>query len=221
MGAGELEPGQLLPPMRELAERLGVNPEYRRGRLSHPARTRGDRDRRAAGAAGSAPGRPPPGASTSGSRCRRVCGTWRDGNPDPALLPSLATAFAAAAASRATGRRCSTETPPSNRSWPGSPAPSSTPTGCRTAPVAVTSGSLDAHRARPRRPPQARRHRRRRGPRVGQRCSTSYRRSGCARSRSGSTTKGRSPEVYGRRWRPGRGPLIVTDRAQNPTGRRR
>ncbi|MFC9292190.1 GntR family transcriptional regulator, partial [Streptomyces sp. NPDC057052] len=26
VGAGELEPGRLLPPMRELAERLGVNP---------------------------------------------------------------------------------------------------------------------------------------------------------------------------------------------------
>lgn len=26
MGSGDLEPGQLLPPMRELAERLGVNP---------------------------------------------------------------------------------------------------------------------------------------------------------------------------------------------------
>ena len=26
MGAGELRPGQVLPPMRELAEQLGVNP---------------------------------------------------------------------------------------------------------------------------------------------------------------------------------------------------
>ncbi|MFC8090154.1 aminotransferase class I/II-fold pyridoxal phosphate-dependent enzyme [Streptomyces sp. NPDC057301] len=96
VGAGELEPGQLLPPMRELAVELGVNPNtvaaaYRILRERGVIETAGRR----------------------GSRVRpKPATTWREsirvdvpegvrnvaaGNPDPALLPPLAKAFTAAA----------------------------------------------------------------------------------------------------------------------------
>ncbi|MEU9990747.1 aminotransferase class I/II-fold pyridoxal phosphate-dependent enzyme [Streptomyces sp. NPDC048045] len=96
VGAGELAPGQPLPPMRELAAQLGVNPNtvaaaYRTLRERGVIETAGRR----------------------GSRVRpKPATTWReqirvdvpdgvrnvaDGNPDPALLPPLAEAFAAAA----------------------------------------------------------------------------------------------------------------------------
>ncbi|MFI1768809.1 aminotransferase class I/II-fold pyridoxal phosphate-dependent enzyme [Streptomyces sp. NPDC020800] len=96
VGAGELAPGQPLPPMRELAVQLGVNPNtvaaaYRTLRERGVIETAGRR----------------------GSRVRpKPATTWReqirvdvpdgvrnvaDGNPDPALLPPLAEAFAAAA----------------------------------------------------------------------------------------------------------------------------
>ncbi|WP_405814853.1 aminotransferase class I/II-fold pyridoxal phosphate-dependent enzyme [Streptomyces sp. NBC_01390] len=95
VGAGELEPGQLLPPMRELAERLGVNPNtvaaaYRTLRDRGVIETHGRRGSRV---------RSKP--ATTGREYIRVevpTGV-RDvahGNPDPALLPSLAAAFAAA-----------------------------------------------------------------------------------------------------------------------------
>ncbi|MFF6978287.1 aminotransferase class I/II-fold pyridoxal phosphate-dependent enzyme [Streptomyces sp. NPDC008343] len=96
VGAGELEPGQLLPPMRELAVELAVNPNtvaaaYRILRERGVIETAGRR----------------------GSRVRpKPATTWREsirvdvpegvrnvaaGNPDPALLPPLAKAFTAAA----------------------------------------------------------------------------------------------------------------------------
>ncbi|MFF3380355.1 aminotransferase class I/II-fold pyridoxal phosphate-dependent enzyme [Streptomyces sp. NPDC002680] len=95
VGAGELEPGQLLPPMRELAERLGVNPNtvaaaYRTLRERGVIETHGRRGSRV---------RSKP--ATTGREYIRVevPSGVRDvahGNPDPALLPSLAGAFAAA-----------------------------------------------------------------------------------------------------------------------------
>jgi len=95
VGAGELEPGQLLPPMRELAERLGVNPNtvaaaYRTLRERGVIETHGRRGSRV---------RSKP--ATTGREYIRVevPSGVRDvahGNPDPALLPSLAAAFAAA-----------------------------------------------------------------------------------------------------------------------------
>ncbi len=96
MGAGELEPGQLLPPMRELANELGVNPNtvaaaYRILRERGVIETAGRRGSRV---------RPKP-ATTGRDYIRvEVPDGVRDvasGNPDPALLPSLAKAFAAAA----------------------------------------------------------------------------------------------------------------------------
>ncbi|MFC8712921.1 aminotransferase class I/II-fold pyridoxal phosphate-dependent enzyme [Streptomyces sp. NPDC057197] len=97
VGSGELEPGQLLPPMRELATQLGVNPNtvaaaYRVLRERGVIETAGRRGSRV---------RPAP-ATTGRDRIRLdVPEGVRDvsaGNPDPALLPPLAPAFAAAAA---------------------------------------------------------------------------------------------------------------------------
>ncbi|MEG3631798.1 aminotransferase class I/II-fold pyridoxal phosphate-dependent enzyme [Streptomyces poriticola] len=96
VGAGELQPGQLLPPMRELAERLGVNPNtvaaaYRTLRERGVIETAGRRGSRVRS-------RP----ATTGREFIRVevpegGRDLSEGNPDPALLPALGPAFAAAA----------------------------------------------------------------------------------------------------------------------------
>lgn len=97
MGEGDLEPGQLLPPMRELARDLGVNPNtvaaaYRTLRERGVIETAGRRGSRV---------RPKP-ATTARERIRvDVPSGVRDvskGSPDPALLPALSGAFAAATA---------------------------------------------------------------------------------------------------------------------------
>ncbi|WP_330284251.1 aminotransferase class I/II-fold pyridoxal phosphate-dependent enzyme [Streptomyces sp. NBC_00588] len=95
VGSGELEPGQLLPPMRELAAELGVNANtvasaYRILRERGVIETSGRRGSRV---------RPKP--ATTGREYVRmdVPEGVRDvanGNPDPALLPSLAKVLAAA-----------------------------------------------------------------------------------------------------------------------------
>ncbi len=95
VGSGELEPGQLLPPMRELAIELSVNPNtvasaYRILRERGVIETSGRRGSRV---------RSKP-ATTGRDYVRMdVPAGVRDvanGNPDPALLPSLAQVFAAA-----------------------------------------------------------------------------------------------------------------------------
>ncbi|WP_041820355.1 aminotransferase class I/II-fold pyridoxal phosphate-dependent enzyme [Streptomyces davaonensis] len=95
VGSGALEPGQLLPPMRELAIELGVNPNtvaaaYRTLRERGVIETAGRRGSRV---------RPKP-ATTAREYVRTdVPAGVRDlanGNPDPALLPPLGPAFAAA-----------------------------------------------------------------------------------------------------------------------------
>ncbi|MEU0336998.1 aminotransferase class I/II-fold pyridoxal phosphate-dependent enzyme [Streptomyces sp. NPDC006193] len=96
VGAGELRPGEHLPPIRELAARLGVNPNtvaaaYRTLRERGVIETAGRRGSRV---------RPRP-ATTGREQLRvEVPAGGRDlstGNPDPALLPRLAPALAAAA----------------------------------------------------------------------------------------------------------------------------
>ncbi|QEU95853.1 aminotransferase class I/II-fold pyridoxal phosphate-dependent enzyme [Streptomyces kanamyceticus] len=97
VGDGGLEPGQLLPPMRELADRLGVNPNtvaaaYRTLRERGVIETSGRRGSRI---------RPKP--ATTAREAIRVDAppgvrNVSQGNPDPRLLPALADAFAAAAA---------------------------------------------------------------------------------------------------------------------------
>jgi DNA-binding transcriptional MocR family regulator len=94
---GALKPGELLPPMRELAERLGVNPN------TVAAAYRTLRERGVIETAGRRGSRVRPRPATTG---REYIGVdipegvrdLSNGNPDPALLPPLAPAFAAAAA---------------------------------------------------------------------------------------------------------------------------
>ncbi|MGW4550149.1 aminotransferase class I/II-fold pyridoxal phosphate-dependent enzyme [Streptomyces violaceorubidus] len=96
VGSGELSPGQPLPPMRELAQRLGVNPNtvaaaYRTLRERGVIETAGRRGSRVRA-------RP----ATTGREFIRVdvpagVRDVSDGNPDPALLPALGPVFAAAA----------------------------------------------------------------------------------------------------------------------------
>ncbi|MFE6901122.1 aminotransferase class I/II-fold pyridoxal phosphate-dependent enzyme [Streptomyces sp. NPDC057717] len=97
VGEGDLQPGQLLPPMRELAQHLGVNPNtvaaaYRTLRERGVIETAGRRGSRV---------RSKP-ATTARELIRvDVPAGVRDvsnGNPDTALLPPLAEAFAWAAA---------------------------------------------------------------------------------------------------------------------------
>ncbi|WP_327366133.1 aminotransferase class I/II-fold pyridoxal phosphate-dependent enzyme [Streptomyces sp. NBC_01217] len=96
VGSGDLAPGQVLPPMRELADLLGVNPNtvaaaYRTLRERGVIETAGRRGSRV---------RPRPASTTRGSLRVEAPPGVRDlgeGNPDPALLPALGEAFAAAA----------------------------------------------------------------------------------------------------------------------------
>ncbi|MFE4454654.1 aminotransferase class I/II-fold pyridoxal phosphate-dependent enzyme [Streptomyces sp. NPDC056796] len=96
VASGDLAPGHVLPPMRELAVLLGVNPNtvaaaYRTLRERGVIETAGRRGSRvrprpASTARGSLRVEAPPGVRDLG-----------DGNPDPALLPGLGEALAVAA----------------------------------------------------------------------------------------------------------------------------
>ncbi|MBQ0830650.1 aminotransferase class I/II-fold pyridoxal phosphate-dependent enzyme [Streptomyces tagetis] len=97
VGAGRLEPGQPLPPMRELAAELGVNPN------TVAAAYRTLRDRGVIETAGRRGSRVRAKPATTGREFLRVevpedARDLSDGNPDPALLPALGPAFAQAAA---------------------------------------------------------------------------------------------------------------------------
>ncbi|GAA2587419.1 aminotransferase class I/II-fold pyridoxal phosphate-dependent enzyme [Streptomyces lienomycini] len=142
VGSGELEPGQSLPPMRELAQRLGVNPNtvavaYRTLRERGVIETAGRRGSRV---------RAKP--ATTGREFIRVSvpegvRDVSDGNPDPALLPALGPVFAAAAEQ---GDR----EPVLYGHAPVDPELAAVARaeldadGVPDGPVAVTSGSLDA-----------------------------------------------------------------------------
>ncbi|WP_280912669.1 aminotransferase class I/II-fold pyridoxal phosphate-dependent enzyme [Streptomyces sp. SAI-208] len=97
VGAGELAPGQLLPPMRELAADLGVNPNtvaaaYRTLRERGVIETSGRRGSRVRSKPATT------GREYIGVEVPEGVRNVANGNPDPALLPPLAPAFAAAAA---------------------------------------------------------------------------------------------------------------------------
>lgn len=97
VGSGELEPGQPLPPMRELAQRLGVNPN------TVAAAYRTLRERGVIETAGRRGSRVRAKPATTGREFIRVdvpagVRDVSDGNPDPALLPALGPVFAVAAA---------------------------------------------------------------------------------------------------------------------------
>ncbi|RST11981.1 aminotransferase class I/II-fold pyridoxal phosphate-dependent enzyme [Streptomyces sp. WAC05374] len=142
VGTGELEPGQLLPPMRELAAHLGVNPNtvaaaYRTLRERGVIETAGRRGSRV---------RPRPATTARGSLRIDAPEGVRDvgrGNPDPALLPPLGEALAAAA-------RRDAEEPGLYGQAPVDPdfarlaRAALDADGVPDGPVAVTSGSLDA-----------------------------------------------------------------------------
>jgi DNA-binding transcriptional MocR family regulator len=97
VGEGELKSGQLLPPLRELADRLGVNANtvaaaYRTLRYRGVIETAGRRGSRVRSRPASTPRESirvdaPPGVRDISQ-----------GNPDPALLPPLREALMAAAA---------------------------------------------------------------------------------------------------------------------------
>lgn len=96
MGSGELEPGRLLPPMRELAAQLGVNPN------TVAAAYRTLRERGVIETAGRRGSRIRSKPATTGRDYIRVgvpdgVRNLVDGNPDRTLLPGLAEAFAVAA----------------------------------------------------------------------------------------------------------------------------
>ncbi len=142
MGRGDLEPGQLLPPMRELALELGVNPNtvasaYRTLRERGVIETAGRRGSRVRS-------RP---ASTSRDEIRvEASAGVRDvslGNPDPALLPSLVGAFAAAAGRNDRQPVMYGEAAVDPELGAHARAAFDAD-GIPAGPVAVTSGSLDA-----------------------------------------------------------------------------
>ncbi|MFI9723511.1 aminotransferase class I/II-fold pyridoxal phosphate-dependent enzyme [Streptomyces sp. NPDC052396] len=142
VGAGRLAPGELLPPMRELAVELGVNPNtvaaaYRTLRDRGVIETAGRRGSRVRSRPASAPRELIAVEVSEGVRDAAT------GNPDPALLPSLAEALAAAAAEQA--RRPALYGAPAidtelERMARAAFAADEVPDG----PVAVTSGALDA-----------------------------------------------------------------------------
>ncbi|WP_328316336.1 aminotransferase class I/II-fold pyridoxal phosphate-dependent enzyme [Streptomyces sp. NBC_00388] len=141
VGSGVLAPGQLLPPLRELAVQLGVNPNtvgaaYRVLRDRGVIATDGRRGSRV---------RPRPASTGRESVRADIPAGVRDlasGSPDRALLPPLAGALAAAAArsdARAVLYGQAGVDPELERLARAALAADGVPQG----PVAVVSGSLD------------------------------------------------------------------------------
>ncbi|MGW6513748.1 aminotransferase class I/II-fold pyridoxal phosphate-dependent enzyme, partial [Streptomyces niveus] len=142
IGAGHLAPGQPLPPLRELALELGVNPNtvaaaYRTLRDRGVIETAGRRGSRV---------RARPSITSRGSiRVDAPAGVREvsDGNPDPALLPPLRDALAAAAREHdgRPGRYGDAAVLPELARLARAALDED---GVPEGPVAVTSGSLDA-----------------------------------------------------------------------------
>ncbi|WP_327120807.1 aminotransferase class I/II-fold pyridoxal phosphate-dependent enzyme [Streptomyces sp. NBC_01341] len=142
VASGDLAPGHVLPPMRALALQLGVNPNtvaaaYRMLRERGVIETAGRRGSRV---------RPRPASTARGSlRVEAPPGVRElgDGNPDPALLPDLGPALAAAS-------RAYADRPGLYGDAPVLPEferlvrAGLDADGVQTGPVALASGSLDA-----------------------------------------------------------------------------
>ncbi|GAB1330867.1 aminotransferase class I/II-fold pyridoxal phosphate-dependent enzyme [Streptomyces sennicomposti] len=142
VGSGDLEPGQLLPPMRELATQLGVNPN------TVAAAYRVLRERGVIETAGRRGSRVRPAPATTGRDHIRVDVPEgvRDvsaGNPDPALLPPLGPAFAEAAA-RADREPVLYGDTPVDPELQRAARAELDADGVPQGPLAVLSGSLDA-----------------------------------------------------------------------------
>ncbi|MDX3076190.1 aminotransferase class I/II-fold pyridoxal phosphate-dependent enzyme [Streptomyces sp. MI02-7b] len=215
VGRGALAPGAALPPLRELAARLGVNPNtvaaaYRLLRDRGVIETAGRRGSRV---------RPRPATTARDEIRPAVPAGARDlstGNPDLALLPPLGAALAAAAARHAE-RPTLYGVPPVDEELEALARAAFDADGVPDGPVAVTSGSLDAI----------------------ERALTGHLRSGDTVAVEdpgwGSVfdlvpalgmravpvavdDDGPRPEDVDRALRQGARALIVTDRGQNPTG---
>ncbi|MEU8585363.1 aminotransferase class I/II-fold pyridoxal phosphate-dependent enzyme, partial [Streptomyces abikoensis] len=142
VGAGRLAPGELLPPMRELAVELGVNPNtvaaaYRTLRDRGVIETAGRRGSRVRERPASTPRELIRVEAPEGVRDASA------GNPDPALLPPLGEALAAAA-ERARRRPVLYGDPAVDTDLERMARAAFTDEGVPEGPVAVTSGSLDA-----------------------------------------------------------------------------
>ncbi|MEV8403415.1 aminotransferase class I/II-fold pyridoxal phosphate-dependent enzyme [Streptomyces niveus] len=142
IGAGHLAPGQPLPPLRELALELGVNPNT----VAAAYRTLRDRGViETAGRRGSRVRARPSSTSRGSIRVDAPAGVREvsDGNPDPALLPPLRDAFAAAAREHdgRPGRYGDAAVLPELARLARAALDED---GVPDGPVAVTSGSLDA-----------------------------------------------------------------------------
>lgn len=142
VGQGALAPGAALPPLRELAARLGVNPNtvaaaYRLLRDRGVIETAGRRGSRV---------RPRPVTTARDEIRPAVPAGVRDlstGNPDLALLPPFGAALAAAAARHAE-RPALYGAPPVDEELAAQARAAFDADGVPDGPVAVTSGSLDA-----------------------------------------------------------------------------
>ncbi|MFE2041157.1 aminotransferase class I/II-fold pyridoxal phosphate-dependent enzyme [Streptomyces sp. NPDC059477] len=142
VAAGELAPGQPLPPMRELAERLGVNAN------TVAAAYRVLRERGVIETAGRRGSRVRAKPATTGREQLRVdvpegVRDMAAGNPDPALLPSLAGVFAEAAA-QADREPVLYGAAPEEPGLVRRARADLDADGVPDGPLAVTSGSLDA-----------------------------------------------------------------------------
>ncbi|MFK4803187.1 aminotransferase class I/II-fold pyridoxal phosphate-dependent enzyme [Streptomyces sp. MPA0124] len=142
VGSGELEPGQPLPPMRELAQRLGVNPN------TVAAAYRTLRERGVIETAGRRGSRVRAKPATTGRDLVRVevpegVRDVSDGNPDPALLPALGPVFAAAA-EQGDREPVLYGHEPVDPELARAARTGLDADGVPDGPVAVTSGSLDA-----------------------------------------------------------------------------
>ncbi|MFD9411833.1 aminotransferase class I/II-fold pyridoxal phosphate-dependent enzyme [Streptomyces sp. NPDC059989] len=142
VGTGELAPGALLPPMRELAGELGVNPNtvaaaYRTLRERGVIETDGRRGSRVRARPASAPREAMRTAVPVGVRDITA------GNPDVSLLPSLDGALAAAARRYAAAPTLYGEDPvlPDLARLARADLDAD---GVPPGPLAVTSGALDA-----------------------------------------------------------------------------
>ncbi|MEU4180352.1 aminotransferase class I/II-fold pyridoxal phosphate-dependent enzyme [Streptomyces sp. NPDC026589] len=142
VGSGDLPPGHVLPPMRELAARLEVNPNtvaaaYRTLRERGVIETAGRRGSRV---------RPAPANTSRGSLRIEAPPGVRDlgeGNPDPELLPDLGPALAAAAVADAESHGLYGQAAVVAEFAAYARADLDAD-GVPAGPVAVTSGALDA-----------------------------------------------------------------------------
>ncbi|MGP3991689.1 aminotransferase class I/II-fold pyridoxal phosphate-dependent enzyme [Streptomyces sp. 3N207] len=142
VGNGALAPGDLLPPLRELAAELGVNPNT----VAAAYRTLRDRGViETAGRRGSRVRQRPATAPRESLRVEPPAGgvDISTGNPDPALLPPLAAAFAVSA-NRAVRDPVLYGAADVDPGFAATARAALDADGVPAGPLAVTSGALDA-----------------------------------------------------------------------------